>query len=136
MVEQKLGSEKMSQIDTPTIRRICREYAEKFVDTQREGFKRLGVNADWNHPYLTFNKNYETGNVEVFKKMYLDGAVYRGRKPIHWCKHCHTALAEAEIEYGDEVSPSIFVNFLMNDVPAGFKEAFSAAGQSELYILI
>lgn len=64
--------------------------------------------------------------------MYLDGAVYRGRKPIHWCKHCHTALAEAEIEYGDETSPSIFVNFLMDEVP----EAFKVEGVEKLYILI
>ena len=78
---------------------------------------------------MTFTPNYESGNVEVFKKMYLDGAVYRGRKPIHWCKHCHTALAEAEIEYGDETSPSIFVNFLMDKVP----DAFDV---DELYILI
>lgn len=129
MVEEKLGPEKMAKIDTPTLRRLCREWAEKFVDVQREGFKRLGVNADWDNPYLTFTPNYESGNVEVFKKMYLDGAVYRGRKPIHWCKHCHTALAEAEIEYGDETSPSIFVNFLMDKVP----DAFDV---DELYILI
>lgn len=129
MVEEKLGPEKMAKIDKPTLRKICREYAEKFVDVQREGFKRLGVNADWEHPYLTIHHNYESGNVEIFKKMYLDGAIYRGRKPIHWCKHCHTALAEAEIEYGDEISPSIFVNFKMDKVP----EAFDV---DELYVLI
>ena len=92
-----------------------------------------GVNADWEHPYLTFVPNYEAGNVEIFKKMYLDGAIYRGRKPIHWCKRCHTALAEAEIEYSDEVSPSIFVDFLLDEVPA----AFSAAGiEGPAYVLI
>lgn len=68
--------------------------------------------------------------------MYLDGAVYRGRKPIHWCKHCHTALAEAEIEYGDEVSPSIFVNFLMDECPAQFKAAFEKTGMDSIYVLI
>lgn len=85
---------------------------------------------------MTFHPNYESGNVEIFKKMYLDGAIYRGRKPIHWCKHCHTALAEAEIEYGDEMSPSIFVNFLMDEVPANFADAFKNAGGKDLYILI
>ena len=133
MVETKLGPEKMAAIDQPTLRRLCREWAEKYVGIQREGFKRLGVNADWEHPYLTFQPNFEAGNVEIFKKMYLDGAIYRGRKPIHWCKHCHTALAEAEIEYGDEVSPSIYVRFKMDEVPAAFAEAGHAG---DIYVLI
>ena len=137
MVEQKLGPEKMSKIDKPTIRRLCREWAEKFVNTQRDGFKRLGVNADWEHPYLTFTPTYESGNVEVFKQMYLDGAIYQGSKPIHWCKHCHTALAEAEIEYADEPSASIFVRFLMDGKPDVFKSALNKyASDEDLYILI
>ena len=133
MVEKTLGPEKMAEIDQPTLRRLCREWAEKYVDVQREGFKRLGVNADWEHPYLTFTPNYEAGNVEVFKKMYLDGSVYRGRKPIHWCKRCHTALAEAEIEYSDETSPSIFVRFKLDAMPGVF-EAAGATGDA--YVLI
>ncbi|OUO91444.1 isoleucine--tRNA ligase [Gordonibacter sp. An230] len=133
MVEKTLGPEKMAKIDQPTLRRLCREWAEKYVDVQREGFKRLGVNADWDHPYLTFTPNYEAGNVEVFKKMYLDGSVYRGRKPIHWCKRCHTALAEAEIEYSDEESPSIFVRFKLDAMPGVF-EAAGATGSA--YVLI
>ena len=91
------------------------------------------MNGDWEHPYLTFTPNYEAGNVEVFKKMYLDGSVYRGRKPIHWCKRCHTALAEAEIEYSDETSPSIFVKFKMDIMPGMFETA-GAAGDA--YVLI
>lgn len=133
MVEVKLGPEKMAKIDQPTLRRLCREWAEKYVDIQREGFKRLGVNADWEHPYLTFTHDYEAGNVEIFKTMYLNGSVYRGRKPIHWCKTCHTALAEAEIEYGDEVSPSIFVNFKLDAVPPIFE---TAGVNDPSYILI
>ncbi|MEG2628691.1 MAG: isoleucine--tRNA ligase [Raoultibacter sp.] len=132
MVEKKLGPEKMAKIDQVTLRRLCREWAEKYVDVQRDGFKRLGVNADWSDPYLTFLPEYEAGNVEVFKKMYLDGSVYRGRKPIHWCKRCHTALAEAEIEYSDEMSPSVFVNFALDTVP----EPFAAAGVSAASVLI
>ncbi|WP_350455254.1 isoleucine--tRNA ligase [Slackia heliotrinireducens] len=120
-VEKKLGTEKMNQLPQATIRRLCREWAEKFVDVQRDGFMRLGVNADWFNPYLTFMPTFESANVEVFKKLYLDGAVYRGRKPIHWCSHCHTALAEAEIEYGDEVSPAIFVTFELTTVPEGLE---------------
>ena len=121
MIETTLGTEKFRQTDQPEIRRLCREWAEKYVGVQRDGFKRLGVNADWEHPYLTFIPNYEAGNVEIFKKMYLDGAVYRGRKPIHWCTHCETALAEAEIEYGDETSPAIYVRFEMTTVPEGLE---------------
>ncbi len=121
MVEEMLGTEKFRETPQPEVRRLCREWAEKYVGVQREGFKRLGVNADWEHPYLTFIPNFEAGNVEIFKKMYLDGAIYRGRKPIHWCSHCHTALAEAEIEYGDEVSPAIFVRFEMTTTPAGLE---------------
>ncbi|MBQ9691196.1 MAG: class I tRNA ligase family protein, partial [Eggerthellaceae bacterium] len=123
-VEKKLGTEKMRSLPQETIRRLCHEWAEKYVDIQREGFKRLGVNADWDNPYLTFTPTYESANVEVFKDMYLDGAVYRGRKPIHWCSHCKTALAEAEIEYGEETSPSIYVDFMLNSVP----DAAVAAG--------
>ena len=120
-VEEELGPEKMAKIDVPTFRKICREYAEKQVDGQRKGFKRLGVSGDWGNPYLTFNPEYEAGNIEVFKDLYLSGAIYRGRKPIHWCTHCHTALAEAEIEYADEVSPSVFVKFRFTEVPEAFK---------------
>ncbi len=121
MVEETLGTDKFRETPQPEVRRLCREWAEKYVGVQREGFKRLGVNADWEHPYLTFIPNYEAGNVEIFKQMYLDGAIYRGRKPIHWCSHCHTALAEAEIEYGNETSPAIFVRFEMTTVPAGLE---------------
>ena len=81
MVEVTLGKEKMAEIDQPTLRRLCREWAERYVDIQREGFKRLGVNAEWDHPYLTFTPDYEAGNVELFRDMYLKGSIYRGRKP-------------------------------------------------------
>ena len=111
MVETTLGKEKMAQISQPELRKLCHDWATKYVGIQRDGFKRLGVNADWEHPYLTYHHNFETADVEIFKEMYLNGSVYRGRKPIHWCSNCHTALAEAEIEYGDEVSPSIYVKF-------------------------
>ncbi|MDR1713904.1 MAG: isoleucine--tRNA ligase [Coriobacteriales bacterium] len=111
MVEQKVGSEKMRQLDQVTIRRLCRQWAHDNIDIQRDGFKRLGVMGEWDNPYLTYVPAYEAGNVQIFKMMYEQGAIYRGRKPIHWCKHCHTALAEAEIEYGDETSPSIYVAF-------------------------
>ncbi|MFR7405179.1 MAG: class I tRNA ligase family protein, partial [Coriobacteriaceae bacterium] len=133
MVEVTLGPEKMAEISQVELRQRCREWAEKYVDIQRNGFKRLGVNADWEHPYLTFIPNYEAGNVEIFKDLYLKGSVYRGRKPIHWCTHCHTALAEAEIEYSDEVSPSIYVKFKLDAMPGVF-EASGAEGAAYLLI--
>ena len=80
------------------------------------------MNGDWEHPYLTFQPNFESRRTsKMFKKLYLNGAVYRGRKPIHWCSHCHTALAEAEIEYADETSPSIYVNFKLNNMSGRFR---------------
>ncbi len=131
MVETTLGKEKMAQISQPELRKLCHEWATKYVGVQREGFKRLGVNADWEHPYLTYHHNFETADVEIFKEMYLNGSVYRGRKPIHWCSNCHTALAEAEIEYGDEVSPSIYVKFYFSEMPEAFRAAASAAGMAD-----
>lgn len=122
IIEKQLGTEKMNSMPQSEVRSLCHDWAVKCVDLQREGFKRLGVNADWDRPYLTFTPNYESGNVEIFKKMYLDGSIYRGRKPIHWCSRCHTALAEAEIEYGDETSPSIYVNFVLDETPKQFAE--------------
>ncbi len=110
-VEKDLGPERMRTITRAELRERCREYALRFVDIQREEFKRLGVRGDWDDPYLTLNPTYEAGNVRIFKKLYLDGAIHKGAKPIHWCVRCHTALAEAEIEYSDEVSPSIHVAF-------------------------
>ena len=133
MVEKSLGPKKMAETPLPKLRELCREWATENVDLQREGFKRLGVNADWDHPYLTYTPDYEAGNVELFRDMYLKGSIYRGRKPIHWCMNCHTALAEAEIEYGDETSPSIFVAFKLDSVPG----VFEAAGvEGDAYVLI
>lgn len=113
-VEKNLGPERMAEISRAKLRYKCRDYALKFVDIQRSEFKRLGVLGDWENPYLTLNHEYEAGNVEVFKKMYLDGSVYRGRKAVHWCTHCKTALAEAEIEYADDTSTSVYVAYELN----------------------
>ena len=109
-VQKRLRSKK-SEIDKTEIRKLCRDYALKFVDRQREQFKRLGVAGIWRHPYLTLDNSYEATNVKVFKELYEKGLVYKGRKPIHWCYVCRTALAEAEIEYQDDPSPSIYVKF-------------------------
>ncbi len=117
-VEKELGAKKfkMTQAD---IRRACRAYAEKFIDIQREEFKRLGVMGEWETPYLTMNYAYEATIAHECSKFALDGSLFRSKKPIYWCCSCQTALAEAEIEYHDESSPSIFVKFPMEDDLSG-----------------
>lgn len=120
-VETMLGTEKFNQLPTEKIRELCRTLAVEQVDTQRQGFKRLGVLGEWDNPYLTYVNDYDATDVEIFKAIFDAGAITQGSKPVHWCSHCHTALAEAEIEYGDEVSPAIFVRFEMTTVPEGLE---------------
>ncbi len=109
-VDKGLGGKKaaMSQVEK---RRACRVYAEKFVGIQREQFKRLGVFGEWDNPYLTMAYPYEATTVAEFGKLYLNGSVYKGKKPVYWCASCKTALAEAEVEYADHSTPSIYVKF-------------------------
>ena len=111
-VMKELG-EKKNEFDKTSIRQLCRKYAKKFVDIQREEFKRLGILADWDRPYLTMDYKYEATIVREFGKFVQSGHVYRGLKPVHWCTQCQTALAEAEVEYSNRVSPSIYVKFLV-----------------------
>jgi isoleucyl-tRNA synthetase len=116
-VEKDLGPERMKEISQADLRALCRDYAMRFVGVQAAEFQRLGVQGDFDDPYLTLNPAYEAGNVKVFAEMFRRGMVYRGSKPIHWCYRCKTALAEAEIEYSDETSHSIYVKFRFTDVP-------------------
>ena len=111
-VDGELGPRKkeMSQAE---IRGFCRRYAEKFIDIQRNEFKRLGVFGEWENPYLTMNYPYEATIVREFGKFALNGSLVRSKKPIYWCISCKTALAEAEVEYEEHTSPSIFVKFPM-----------------------
>jgi len=102
------------------IRKLCREYAGKFIDIQREEFKRLGVFGDWDHPYLTMNYAYEAAIVRELGKFVGAGGVYKGKKPVYWCGSCETALAEAEVEYADHESPSISVRFALPDAAKVF----------------
>lgn len=125
-VEEMLGTAKFNELPTQKIRELCRKMAVEQVDTQRQGFKRLGVLAEWDNPYLTYTNDYDATDIEIFKAIFDKGAIYRGRKPVHWCMHCHTALSEAEIEYSDEISPAIFVRFKMTTTPAGL-EAYKDA---------
>ena len=105
------GTTQMSQVDK---RRACRVYAEKFVGIQREQFKRLGVFGEWENPYLTMAYPYEATTIAEFGKLYLSGSIYKGKKPVYWCASCKTALAEAEVEYADHHTPSIYVKFVFD----------------------
>jgi len=111
-VDQELGEKKrgMTQVE---IRRYCRRYAERYIDIQREEFKRLGVFGEWENPYLTMNYNYQATIIREFGKFALNGTLIRSKKPIYWCISCKTALAEAEVEYHEHESPSIYVRFPM-----------------------
>lgn len=97
------------------LRRKCREYALKCLDEQREDFKRLGVCGDWENPYITLRHAYEAEQIKVFGAMAQKGYIYKGLKSVYWCPTCETALAEAEIEYAETKSPSIYVKFPLID---------------------
>jgi isoleucyl-tRNA synthetase len=103
------------KIDANAFRAACREYALKQVDAQRSDFKRLGVLGDWDHPYLTMAPRFEAEQLRAFALIIKNGHVYKGFKPVHWCMNCRSALAEAEVEYEDKTSPSIYVRFPVVD---------------------
>src|SRR5271157_1472212 len=130
-VDKTLGDKKKNPVedtgsskeDLLKKRQLCREYAARFVAIQKEEFKRLGVFGDWEMPYLTMTYDYEASIVREFFKFVENGLVYKGKKPVHWCPSCVTALAEAEVEYAEKESPSVFVRFrileedIMNRLP-------------------
>lgn len=103
------------------IRLQCREYAQKFIDIQREEFKRLGGLGDWSKPYLTMDARYEADIVREFGKVVKSGSVYRAKKPVLWCPNDETALAEAEVEHEEHISPSIYVKFPVKDAKGKFQ---------------
>src|SRR5438105_15097377 len=99
--------------------RACRAYAERFVGTMSEQFQRLGILGTWDAPYLTMNFKYQAAIARAFGRFVAQDLVYKGKKPVHWCIHCRTALAEAEVEYEDHTSPSIYVEFPLAPESAG-----------------
>ena len=109
-VSKELGKARREKSDSE-IRKLCREYAQKYVGIQRDQFRRLGVLADWSHPYTTMDKAYEAGIIRALADIFENGYAYRGEKPVHWCWSDGTALAEAEVEYADRKDPSIYVKF-------------------------
>ena len=114
-VEKNLGRAKKLAMSKPEVRRLCRNYAEKYIGIQRDEFKRLGVLGDWQRPYRTMDSSYEAQEIRDLGKIVESGALYRKKKPVYWCASCVTALAEAEVEYEEHTSASIYVKFAVKD---------------------
>ncbi|MCD8004187.1 MAG: isoleucine--tRNA ligase, partial [Oscillospiraceae bacterium] len=106
---------KREELTTAEFRDKCREYALSFLDRQRSQFKRLGVLGEWDDPYVTLKPEFEAEQIRIFGKMAEKGYIYKGRKPVYWCPHDQTALAEAEIEYADDPCTTVFVKFPLGD---------------------
>jgi len=115
MVDKKLGKKKLEMSKTE-IRRECRKYAAEWVEIQRSEFKRLGIFGNWDDPYLTMKDSYEATTARELARFAERGGLYKGKKPVHWCPSCVTALAEAEVEYAEHKSTSIYVRFAYTDV--------------------
>jgi isoleucyl-tRNA synthetase len=131
-VDKLLGARK-KDMSIMEFREECKKYALKFIDIQRDEFVRLGVFGEWAAPYLTMNPEYEADVLRFLAAFFASGNVYKGLRPVHWCPHCQTALAEAEIEYRDRASPSIYVKFpLVSDLSA----KFPALAGKRVFVLI
>ena len=124
-----------SKVSTAEFRSKCEEFAHEHVNTQRTEFKRLGVIGDWDRPYLTLTHDYEAAQIEIFGEMAKKGYIYKGMKPVYWCPHDETALAEAEIEYQDEPCSSIYVKFHVTDDKGG-KIASITGSLDNVYFVI
>ncbi len=111
----KAGIEGKKDISDVELRKLCKEFVLSYVDDQRNQFKRLGILADWEHPYITLQKEFEAKQIEMFAEMADKGYIYRGLKPVYWCADCQTALAEAEIEYFNDKCYSIYVKFMLSE---------------------
>ena len=119
-VSQEMRKAGDATADPASIRKACDAYARKYIDLQREQFQRLGVLGDWDNPYLTLNREYEAEELRLFARIVEKGFVYRGKKPVYWSIPCRTALAEAEVEYEDHVSQSVYVKFPVVGHPGTF----------------
>jgi isoleucyl-tRNA synthetase len=137
-VDKELGLDRpgidvRNAMDPVEKRRKCREYALRFIDIQRGEFKRLGVFGDWDNPYITMEPAYQAVIAREFGRFVGRGLVYKGLKPVHWCMHCRTALAQAEVEYEDQRTPSVWVKFPMTSVPS---ELQSVLGKRRVFAVI
>jgi isoleucyl-tRNA synthetase len=125
-IEKARGKE-VKALEPRAFRQACREYAMEQVNGQREDFKRLGVMADWDRPFMTMQRGYEAEQLRAFAQILRNGHVYKGLKPVHWCLDCRSTLAEAEVEYEDRTSPAIDVRFVARDA-ADVAQRFGVKG--------
>ncbi len=130
-VDEKLGHKKL-EMPVPAVLEACRAYAQKYVDLQTEQFQRIGCLGRWEEPYKTMSRDYEARTVEAFYGFLEKGFVYRGLKPVYWCIHDHTALAEAEVEYASHTSPSIYVRYKLTSNPAAIAPALAGRDVSTI----
>jgi isoleucyl-tRNA synthetase len=135
-VDRELGPKKR-EMPIADFCRACRAYAERFIDTMTEQFERLGILGTWDAPYLTMDFPYQAAIARAFGRFVEQGLVYKGKKPVHWCIHCRTALAEAEVEYENHTSPSIYVEFpLAPDGAADLSARIPELGGRDVSVLI
>ncbi len=118
----KESGEDRANLTPLELRRKCLAYARKWIEIQKGDFIRMGVIGDYDHCYVTYDPHMEAREIEVFGEMANKGYIYKGKKAVYWCSHCETALAEAEIEYKDRKSPSIYVKFPALDVKGNFSQ--------------
>ena len=123
-VDQQLGGKKL-QMKPTDVRLECRKYAQKFLDLQREQFKRMGVFGRWDNPYSTMTPQYESVVLETFFAFFEKNFVYKGLRSVYWCIHDRTALAEAEVEYENHTSPTVWVKYALRDDPAKLDPALA-----------
>ncbi len=123
-VDEQLGRKKL-EMDPIAVRAACRAYAQKFIDLQRTQFERIGVLGRWQNPYTTMSNQYEATTLKAFYELFERGFVYRGLKPVYWCWHDRTALAEAEVEYEMHTSPSIYVRYALTSSPEALSPALA-----------
>src|SRR5712672_4122073 len=131
-VERKLG-EKKKDMPPLSIRRACREFAADALKRQTRDFQRLGILGEWDNPYITMSDHYESETARLFARFFERGFVYKGARPVYWCIHDQTALAEAEVEYQQHTSPSVYVKFPLASDPARIDPAL--AGRSVFVII-
>jgi isoleucyl-tRNA synthetase len=131
-VDEQLGRKKL-EMDPVQVRRACREYAQKYLDLQRSQFIRMGVFGRWDHPYSTMDPEYEARIAETFFHFFESGFVYKGLKPVSWCIHDRTALAEAEVEYANHTSPSVYVRYKLTSDPSAIDPRFAG---KDVYTII
>ena len=136
LVDRELGPRKR-EMSVADFCRACREYANRYIGAMTEQFQRLGILGTWDAPYLTMNFKYQAAIARAFGRFVAQGLVYKGKKPVHWCIHCRTALAEAEVEYKDHTSPSIYVEFaLAEDGRAELARRVPALAGRDVSVLI